>query len=215
MTHPTLPLLAAGLALGLGLAPAAPLRAQDQGGGAGGTPPADPLSPDALALGEEVAEETYLAATHGDWQLVCLRADEGSDPCELQQLLADAEANPVARVNLFPLPPGRQAAAGATIVTPLETLLTEQITIRVDSGQAKRYPFTWCAPVGCIARVGFTAAEIEAFKRGRGATLTIVPVAAPDQPVSLTMSLAGFTAGYDALVATLPPAAPPAPPAQP
>ncbi|MCL4188624.1 MAG: invasion associated locus B family protein [Rhodobacteraceae bacterium] len=204
MTHFPIFSLPAGLALALGLSLAGAGLAQDQGGD-GGTQPADVLSPDALALGEEVTDDpAYLAATHGDWQLVCLRTEEGDDPCELQQLLSDAEGNPVARVNLFPLPAGRQAAAGATIVTPLETLLTEQITIRVDTGQAKRYPFTWCAPVGCIARVGFTAAEIEAFRRGRAASVTIVAVAAPDQPVTLTMSLAGFTAGYDALRATLP-----------
>jgi len=192
------------LALALGVALAGPGLAQGTGD-AGDAQPADVLSPDALALGEEVVEDpTYLAATHGEWELVCLRTEEGDDPCELQQLLTDAEDNPVARVNIFPLPAGRQAVAGATIVTPLETLLTEQITLRVDGGQGKRYPFTWCAPVGCIARVGFTAAEIEAFKRGRGATVTIVSVAAPDQPVELTMSLAGFTAGYAALAATLP-----------
>jgi invasion protein IalB len=89
--------------------------------------------------------------------------------------------------------------AGATIVVPLETLLTEQLTIAVDGAQPKRYPFTWCAPLGCIARVGFTQAEIDGFKKGAKATITIVPFAAPDQPVNLDLSLKGFTAGFDAV----------------
>ena len=51
--------------------------------------------------------------------------------------------------------------AGATIITPLETLLTQQITLQVDTAQPKRYPFSWCSPIGCVSRVGFTQAEID------------------------------------------------------
>lgn len=66
-------------------------------------------------------------------------------------------------------------------------------------GQNKRYPYTFCSVVGCFARVGFTASEVTAFKRGASATLTIVPAAAPDQSVALTVSLSGFTASYDSI----------------
>jgi invasion protein IalB len=77
--------------------------------------------------------------------------------------------------------------------------LTQQITMKIDDGTAKRYPFTWCSQVGCYARIGFTADEIAAFKRGKKATVTIVPVAAPDTTVDLDVSLIGFTAGYEAV----------------
>jgi len=46
-------------------------------------------------------------------------------------------------------------------------------------------------------RMGLTDADIGAFKRGKQAVLTIVPALAPDQKVNLTLSLDGFTAGYD------------------
>jgi len=52
-----------------------------------------------------------------------------------------------------------------------------------------------------VARIGFTQAEINGFKRGNVATLTIVPLAAPDEKVDLKVSLSGFTAGFDAIVA--------------
>lgn len=156
-----------------------------------------------LSLGEEVMDdgfgEAYLAEVHGDWEQRCIRVPDGSDPCQLYQLLRDAEGNSVAEISMFPLPPGGEAVAGASIITPLETLLTQQITMRVDGGAAKRYPFTWCSAIGCIARVGFTNAEVEAFRRGAQAILTIVPVVAPDQQVDLTMSLIGFTAGFAAV----------------
>ncbi len=64
------------------------------------------------------------------------------------------------------LPAGAEAAAGATMVTPLETLLTQQLTLTVDGCKAKRYPFTWCSQIGCFARIGFTQAEIDRDEEG-------------------------------------------------
>lgn len=151
---------------------------------------------------------SYVAETHGDWNLNCVRVEEGqNEPCQLYQLLKDSDGNSVAEISVIALPPGQEAAAGATIVTPLETLLTEQIRLGVDGGKIKRYPFTFCAAIGCVSRVGFTAEEIAQFKNGNKATLTIVPLAAPDQKVDLNLSLKGFTAGFDAVTAKNQPAA--------
>lgn len=142
---------------------------------------------------------TYTQATFDAWEQRCLRTEDGSDPCQLYQLLKDAAGNSVAEISIFGLPAGQAAVAGATIVVPLETLLTEQLMLAVDAAPAKRYPFSWCASVGCFARIGLTAEEVASFKRGAKAMLTIVPVAAPDQKVTLDVSLKGFTAGFDAV----------------
>jgi invasion protein IalB len=164
-------------------------------------------APNDLSLGAEVAAPdgpgtTYTAATFELWEQRCMRTEDGSDPCQLYQLLKDGEGTSVAEISMFSLPPGGQAVAGATIVAPLETLLTEQMTISIDGATPKRYPFTWCAPVGCIARIGFTQADIDSFKKGAKATMTIVPALAPDQKVILDISLKGFTAGFDAVSKT-------------
>jgi invasion protein IalB len=158
-----------------------------------------------LDLGEPVEGEAaepqpgqaYVREEFGDWSLRCLRVAEGEEPCQLYQLLQDQEGNSVAEISLFPLPEGQPAAAGATIVTPLETLLTEELTLSVDGGAARRYPFTFCNPAGCVARVGFTPEEVQQFRAGSAAQLTIVPAAAPDQTVDLAISLTGFTAGFE------------------
>lgn len=175
-------------------------------------PPADaPATAEELSLGEPAADgpgSTYTAATHGDWEQRCVRTEDGSDPCQLYQLLKDATGNPVAEFSVFGLPPGQQAAAGATAIVPLETLLTQDLTFQVDAGTAKRYPYSWCSPIGCIARIGFTAEEVTAMKAGVKATMTLVPVVAPDQKVVLEISLNGFTAGYDAVNAANAPKAP-------
>ncbi len=167
-------------------------------------------APADLSMGTEVANATatteqtpvgapYVRETFGDWALRCLKAEEGEvDPCQMYQLLNDADGNSVAEFSMFPLPNGGKAAAGATIVVPLETLLTEQLQITVDASAPRRYPYTFCNRAGCVARVGFTQDEVDQLKRGNVATMRMVPAAAPDQEVVLTISLAGFTAGYAA-----------------
>lgn len=158
-----------------------------------------------LSLGEPVQSEpgigdAYLREEFGDWAMRCIRSEDGNDPCQLYQLLEDQTGNAVAEITVFPLEDGQQAEAGATVVTPLETLLTQQVTLTVDQGQAKRYPFTFCAQIGCISRIGLLAEEVDQFRRGAKATIRIVPAAAPDQEVLLDVSLSGFTAGYAAVV---------------
>ena len=155
-------------------------------------------------MGETIVDgrlvgQEYVKETHGDWAVRCITTEDGDDPCQLFQLLLDDAGNTVAEISLFPLANSGQAVAGATIVTPLETLLTRQVTLQIDSGAARRYPFTFCAQAGCFARVGFTAGDIENMKRGASGKMVIVPAGSPDTPIDLTMSLTGFTAGYDAL----------------
>lgn len=161
---------------------------------------AAPTAEDGLALGEPLGPqvgEPYEREVFGDWALRCIRAEEGErDPCNLYQLLTNEDGVAVAEFNLFPLPEGQRAAAGATVVVPLETLLTEQLTIAVDGQNARRYPFTFCNRAGCVARIGFTQAEVDQFKRGSVATVRLVPAAAPDAEVVLDVSLTGFTAGF-------------------
>ena len=162
--------------------------------------PADATAAPAAAPTGNAVGEPYVAESFDAWELRCVRTENGSDPCQVYQLLKDKEtAKPVAEITLLALPEGGEAVAGATIIVPLETLLTQQLNITVDKGKTKRFPFTFCAEVGCVARVGFTQEDIDGFKKGSVATVTVVPVAAPDQTVNVDISLKGFTAGFDAV----------------
>ena len=197
------------------LALATPAFAQDTTEAPATEAPAEeapaPAQPN-VDLGEPAGDarqpgQTYIEKVVGDWERKCITLPEGQgdDPCQMYQLLKDDKGNSVAEISLGRLPDGGQAVAGATVVVPLETLLTQQLTISVDGAQGKRYPFRFCAQPGCVANIGFTQGEIDGFKRGAKATVTIVPAAAPDQKVNLTMSLNGFTGGYDELVVPTPP----------
>ncbi|MGR3378398.1 invasion associated locus B family protein [Salipiger abyssi] len=206
MTRPLSVLWALPLVASLAAAPA--LAQEDAGqetGAESTTSGASATMGGDLTMGETEGEagqqaETYVKATHGDWALQCLRAPEGSeaeDPCQMYQLLKDGNGGNVAEVSIFRLANGGQVAAGGTFVVPLETLLTQKLTIAVDGGQAKRFDFSFCTQVGCYARVGFTADDVARFKAGSVAKVSIVPALAPDQRVELDMSLSGFTAAFD------------------
>ncbi|MEY4984191.1 MAG: hypothetical protein RIR62_2457 [Pseudomonadota bacterium] len=198
--------IALALAFGLSLATATGALAQEAQTEAApeAAPAADAATADGLSMGTPAdggVGSSYTMAAFELWEQRCVRTETGDDPCQLYQLLKDANGTSVAEFNMFALPDGGEAVAGATIIAPLETLLTAGLRISIDGAEAKVYPFTFCARIGCVARVGFTAAELDGFKKGAKAVVTIVPAIAPNETVPLEVSLKGFTAGYEAVAA--------------
>jgi invasion protein IalB len=188
--------------------PATPAAAPETPAAENATPdaaPAEAAETETATAGDPAAPEVMeiVRDTFGDWEVRC--APQGED-CFLYQLAMDSQNNPVAEVSILKLPEGSEAAAGVTMVTPLGSLLQSGIVLQVDQGEARQYPFNWCSQVGCFARFGLTQESINSMKRGRTATVMLASVAAPEAPVSLNLSLTGFTAGYDSLVAPTPPA---------
>lgn len=166
------------------------------------TPSTVPSSEGDLNLGEDTSTpqvgQTYVREIEQDWEIQCVRTeDRENEPCQMYQLLQNEAGNPVAEVSLFKLPQGGQAVAGATVIVPLETALQAQLRIAVDGAQSKRYPYSLCNQIGCFARIGLTESDLNGFKRGAKAVVTIVPFVAQDQQIQLEMSLKGFTASYD------------------
>ena len=162
---------------------------------------ADAAPSDAATADAERPGSYYPKSEHGDWTIRCIRAGEGKDPCEMYKLLTDEDDNAVAELTLIPLSNGN-VAAGATLVAPLETDLIEGLGFQVNGGEMRGYPFSFCAPVGCVSRLGFTEAELNGLKRGREAAVQLLPFGGdPKNPVRLVMSLSGFTAAFDELTA--------------
>ena len=173
-------------------APAAEAPATPAEAPAAAAAPAAPAEPQ---IGQPYAKET-----HGDWTLRCMKTETGADPCELYQLLKDAENSPVAEASVIPMSGGKVEAV-VTFVAPLETDLSVGLGLQVDAAQEARYPFMLCARVGCISRIGLEPAQLDPLKRGKTATVTVLPFGAPkEEMVKLPLSLSGFTAGMTALV---------------
>ena len=173
-------------------APAAEAPATPAEAPAAAAAPAAPAEPQ---IGQPYAKET-----HGDWTLRCMKTETGADPCELYQLLKDAENSPVAEASVIPMSGGKVEAV-VTFVAPLETDLSVGLGLQVDAAHEARYPFMLCARVGCISRIGLEPAQLDPLKRGKTATVTVLPFGAPkEEMVKLPLSLSGFTAGMTALV---------------
>ena len=157
----------------------------------------------------EVVENTpsmgdyYVKGSFGDWTLRCLKTEQAQDPCQLFQLMHTPDGSPVAEYNLNPVQSDGVVIAGANVITPLETLLTQQLTIQVDDENAKIYPFAFCVQMGCVARIGLTEEDLDSYRSGAQAIITMFPAAAPTKPERLTLSLTGFTAGHEALMGTI------------
>ena len=167
------------------------------------------LADGSLAMGEAVSGEAAAPATApleenvsseviGDWDLQCATTGPEPRPCRLYQLMRDDAGTPISEITLFRLPaPEGDAVAGATVIVPLETLLTTQLTVSVDGKAGRRYPFAFCNQMGCVARIGLSQEDIDNFKGGNSALLNIVPALAPTQTVNVNMSLRGFTKAFE------------------
>lgn len=143
--------------------------------------------------------EQYIKEKSGDWEVSCIKAQDGNDPCAMVQILNGPQGEPIAEITIGKLPEGGAAVAWANVIVPLETLLQAQLAISVDSAPRKLYNYHHCVPVGCVAQLGLTQGDIDAMKAGSKAVLSLVPARAPDQIVNMDMSLSGFTSAYDGL----------------
>ncbi len=148
--------------------------------------------------------EPVIAATHRDWQIVCNQFGEnGQEMCEMIQPL-ELEGEPIAEIYVVPLPADAAAAAGATIITPLETFLPTGLGFRIDDSQPRQEPFAFCAVFGCVAQLGLDSSEVTAMQRGANAFVTIAHYAAVNEPIEIPVSLMGFTAAFEDLQARMP-----------
>jgi len=145
--------------------------------------------------------EQFVKEKSGDWEVSCIKAQAGQDPCAMVQILTGQQGDPIAEVSIGKLPAGAAAAAWANVIVPLETLLQAQLALSIDGAPRKLYNYHHCLPVGCVAQLGLSQGDIDAMKAGKKAIFSLVPARFPDQVLNMEMSLAGFTAGFDGLQA--------------
>ena len=150
----------------------------------------------AVALGDLYDKESI-----SDWTIICVKTEINNDPCHMGQRLYNGDGAPVAEVSIAPFFDNPEVAAGMNIITPLETLLTMEVIVDIDQSYAKRYPFAYCSEVGCLSRLGLSIEDVDTYKAGSKGLVSIVSAKAPDQLVTLEMSLSGFTKAYDTLLA--------------
>ncbi|WP_171099047.1 MULTISPECIES: invasion associated locus B family protein [unclassified Ruegeria] len=147
--------------------------------------------------------EQYVKEESGSWNISCIKAETGEDPCAMVQILNGPRDEPIAEVTIGKLPEGNAAVAWANVIVPLETLLQAQLAMSIDGAPRKLYNYHHCIPVGCVAQLGLTQGDIDAMRSGSSAILSLVPARAPDQILDMEMSLSGFTAAFDQIGVSL------------
>lgn len=163
------------------------------------TAEAAPAQPPRMKTEEEAVVGEPYGRIEGDWRVVCQKTLSGEDPCRMGQLLRDEAGNPVIEVEVSRFKGGNAPDAVMVINTPVGTILTEGVTLTIDTSKPAKVPFFYCDGQVCVSRVNLRDADAAAFKRGNMAKVTIVPVTNPGTPVSVDMPLTGFTASYDSL----------------
>lgn len=115
------------------------------------------------------------------------------------QVLNNAEGTPVAEIMVQTVNIQPEAAANLIVAAPLGVFLPAGVKIAIDGRDVGGIPFIVCNTKSCVARATLKETDVQAFKAGNVAQITIVPAENPRAPVAVNSSLAGFTAGFDQL----------------
>ena len=154
---------------------------------------ADNLSIDDTIMSEPQKTEPYIKERFENWSLKCIKTVNSIERCEANQIIFNQKQQPVAEISIIKLPKGQVAAAAATIIVPLETILSEGLVLAIQELEPKKYQFKFCNSLGCYSQIGLTDDEVEALKRKEKASIFLKHISSGDQQIVIPMSLDGFT----------------------
>ena len=154
---------------------------------------ADSLSIDDTIMSEPQKTEPYIKERFENWSLKCIKPVNSTERCEANQIIFNQKQQPVVDISIIKLPKGQVAAAAATIIVPLETILSEGLVLAIQELEPKKYQFKFCNSLGCYSQIGLTDDEVEALKRKEKASIFLKHISSGDQKIVIPMSLDGFT----------------------
>ena len=161
---------------------------------------ADSLSIDDTMMSEPQKTEPYIKERFENWSLKCIKPVNSIERCEANQIIFNQNQQPVAEISIIKLPKGQVAAAAATIIVPLETILSEGLVLAIQELEPKKYQFKFCNSLGCYSQIGLTDDEVEALKRKEKASIFLKHISSGDQQIVIPMSLDGFTKTFSNVV---------------
>jgi len=161
---------------------------------------ADSLSIDDTIMSKPQKTEPYIKERFENWTLKCIKPVNSIERCEANQIIFNQKQQPVAEISIIKLPKGQVAAAAATIIVPLETILSEGLVLAIQELEPKKYQFKFCNSLGCYSQIGLTDDEVEALKRKEKASIFLKHISSGDQQIVIPMSLDGFTKIFSNLI---------------
>ena len=161
---------------------------------------ADSLSIDDTMMSELQQTEPYIKERFENWTLKCIKPVNSIERCEANQIIFNQKQQPVAEISIIKMPKGQVAAAAATIIVPLETILSEGLVLAIQELEPKRYQFKFCNSLGCYSQIGLTDDEVEALKKKEKASIVLKHISSGDQQIVIPMSLNGFTKTFSNVI---------------
>ena len=161
---------------------------------------ADNLSIDDTMMSEPQKTEPYIKERFENWTLKCIKPVNSVERCEANQIIFNQKKQPVAEISIIKLPKGQVAAAAATIIVPLETILSEGLVLAIQELEPKKYQFKFCNSLGCYSQIGLTDNEVDALKRKEKASIFLKHISSGDQQIVIPMSLDGFTETFSNVI---------------
>lgn len=150
---------------------------------------ASPLSANAEATPDALTER------YRDWTVQCVTPEGDARRCFMAQVLAQ-DSKRILQVE-FTLAGGEPTMV---ILAPLGLLLTAGARLAIDDNPPRTLPFRTCLPTGCLVPDTPGETVLSSLRRGRSMAVTLV-AAQNEEEIALTVSLAGFSAAYDRLIA--------------
>ncbi|MCO6181008.1 invasion associated locus B family protein [Ciceribacter sp. RN22] len=134
---------------------------------------------------------------YGDWSLRCVQRND-APPCDMLQVVSNKDGQPVMVFSIGHA--GRREEYGVQIGVPLGVLVSGGALLRIDDkDEIKDLKFTRCLPTGCQIEARLGPDRLEPLRRGGRGIIAVLN--GQGKPLIFPVSLKGFTAAMEAMVA--------------
>lgn len=138
-----------------------------------------------------------LQETYQDWTVSC-QTQNDTAACLMRQDQSSSQTGQ--RMLTVELRSGADGKADGVILLPFGLDLARGAALTIDEAEGPALSYSTCLPQGCLAPVHFDARQTAALKKGETLNLTATALS-PSQPVAFKVSLKGFGAALDRIVA--------------
>ncbi|MBV2142460.1 invasion associated locus B family protein [Falsochrobactrum sp. TDYN1] len=138
-----------------------------------------------------------LQETYQDWTVTC-QTQNASSVCAMRQDQNSTQTGQrVLTVEFRNVDGGK---IDGVLLMPFGLDLAKGASLKIDDATGPDLAFSTCLPQGCLTPVTFDAKQVTALKAGTDLNVTTTALS-PSQPVAFKVSLKGFGAAFDRIVA--------------
>lgn len=159
------------------------------------TPPPPPPAPAAPPPPSSSSQAQTHVEHYQDWEVRCGAGAQGSTTnCEMVQTVSQKKNNkPIMRVAIGYPPKSDNPIA--IFLLPLGMRLPPGVKFSIDSASPITFPVQFCVTQGCRADMPLKAELLRQLRAGTKATVVILEPRG--RPISLPLSLMGFSAAFN------------------